>query len=259
MASDFYDADQIARQLVVARTADMRAQRELVCSALDLRSGQRVLDLGSGNGIFADELCDRVGDTGAVTGADAAPGMVDMARQIAPRATFVQADATALPFPDASFDRVTAAQILCFVPDLAGALAELYRVLAPGGRAALLDTDWDSCVWHSDDPGLTSRILDSYTSVYADAQVARRIAPALATAGFAGIEVASHVILNRDLSEECYAGQTFAGAVEAAVSDPTIGSDAALRWADQLKAADRQGRTFFSLNRYIFTAMKPAD
>lgn len=254
-----YDDDsQIDRQRRVAETPDMRAQRARLTHALDIRRGHRVLDIGSGNGIFASELCRIVGPEGQVIGADPAAGMIAMARTIAPQATFVEAGATDLPFPDASFDRVTAAQVLCFVPDLGAALAELFRVLTPGGRAALLDTDWSSCVWHSEDPDLTARILASYTSVYADAHVVRRIAPGLARAGFEDIGVQSHVILNRDLSEDSYAGQTLAGAAEAAAADPDIGTASAAGWESTMLDTAARGEAFFSLNRYIFTARRPA-
>ncbi|MDU8943043.1 methyltransferase domain-containing protein [Ovoidimarina sediminis] len=253
----FYDDAQIARQLAVARTADMRAQRARLLSALDLRPGHHVLDLGSGNGIFAGELAEIVGEAGDVTGADAAPGMVAMARQIAPAARFVEASATDLPFPDGHFDRVTAAQVLCFVQDLPAALSEIYRVLAPNGRVALLDSDWASCVWHSEDPGLTARVMQCFTSVYADAHVARRIVPGLAAAGFTGIDVAAHVILNRELSEDSYAGQTLAGAVDLAAADPAIGSETAARWERVMRDTAARGEAFFSLNRYIFSALKP--
>ena len=252
------DASQIERQRRVAETPDMRAQRARLTHALDIRRGHRVLDLGSGNGIFASELCRIVGPEGQVIGADPAAGMISMARTIAPQATFVEAGATDLPFPDASFDRVTAAQVLCFVPDLGAALAELFRVLTPGGRAALLDTDWASCVWHSDDPELTARILASYTSVYADAHVARRIAPGLAGAGFEEIGVQSHVILNRDLSEDSYAGQTLAGASDLASADPDLDPAAIARWRLGMEELAARGEAFFSLNRYIFTARRPA-
>ena len=256
--TDLYDDEaQITRQLSVARTKDMRRQRGWILEALHVETGHRVLDVGSGNGVFAGELAGIVGESGTVTGADPAPGMVAMARRIAPGAQFVEASATALPFPDESFDRVTAAQVLCFIPDLGTALSEIARVLAPGGRFALLDSDWGTCVWNSPDPDLTARILASYTAPYADAHVVRRLAPGLAAVGLKTIEVTSHVILNRDLSEESYGGQSFRGAVEAATADPAIGADIAESWARGLRALEARGETFFSLNRYVVSGEKP--
>ena len=55
-------------------------------------------------------------------------------------------------FPDASFDVVTSTQVYEYVADMPAALAEAHRVVRPGGRLLVLDTDWDSIVWRSTDP-----------------------------------------------------------------------------------------------------------
>jgi SAM-dependent methyltransferase len=65
---------------------------------------------------------------------------------------FEHADACALPFQDESFDAVVCTQVYEYVQDIAKALSELVRVLRPSARALVLDTDWDSIVWHSGDP-----------------------------------------------------------------------------------------------------------
>ena len=52
----------------------------------------------------------------------------------------------ALPFPDASLDFVVAIQVYEYVPDIDRALAECVRILRPGGRLAIVDTDWDTFV-----------------------------------------------------------------------------------------------------------------
>ena len=55
-------------------------------------------------------------------------------------------------------------QVLEYVPDVAGALAEMRRVLRPGGRLLVLDTDWDSLVWHAPDEELMARVLTTWMS-----------------------------------------------------------------------------------------------
>ena len=72
------------------------------------------------------------------------------------------ADATALPYPDRSFDAAVCVQVLEYVKDIGAALSELYRVLRPGGRTVIVDTDWDSLVWHASDPGLMHRVLRAW-------------------------------------------------------------------------------------------------
>jgi ubiquinone/menaquinone biosynthesis C-methylase UbiE len=107
-----------------------------------LAPGQRVLDLAGGTGDPGLEVARRVAP-GEVVITDFAPPMVEIARDFAARdgaanVTCMTADAHALPFPDASFDRVTCRLGIMFFWDSAGALAEVLRVLKPGGRAVFI-------------------------------------------------------------------------------------------------------------------------
>ena len=107
---------------------------EALIAASGIRSGSRVLDVGCGSGEFLRTLAQH----GAVaTGVDPAPGMVALARTLAPLADVRIAEAEDLPFADASFDVVTAVNALQFADDTVDALAEFARVLAPGGFVAV--------------------------------------------------------------------------------------------------------------------------
>ena len=75
---------------------------------------------------------------------------------------FHEGDATALPVGDGDFDRVLSVQVLEYVADIPAALAELRRVLRPGGRLLLWDVDWATVSWHSADPGRMDRILRAW-------------------------------------------------------------------------------------------------
>jgi SAM-dependent methyltransferase len=99
--------------------------------------GQRVLDVACGTGVVARRASARAGVAGTVVGVDVNAGMIDVARTVAAAGTITwqTADAAALPFPDAAFDRVYCQQGLQFFADRPGTLREMHRVLAPGGRA----------------------------------------------------------------------------------------------------------------------------
>ncbi|KZD04867.1 class I SAM-dependent methyltransferase [Oceanibaculum pacificum] len=108
-----------------------------------LEPGMIVLDLASGAGEPALSAAKRVGPGGQVLATDLAPAMMAGIRRRAKAAGlsnigFEIADAEALPFPDASFDRVTCRFGLMFFPDPLKALRESLRVLKPGGRAAFM-------------------------------------------------------------------------------------------------------------------------
>lgn len=107
-------------------------------AAADLRPGHRALDVACGTGVVARLAAERVGPTGSVTGVDLAPDMIAVAEALpAPPGAPVEwrvGDAASLPFPDGSFDVVLCQMGLMFMADRPAALAEMRRVLAPGGQ-----------------------------------------------------------------------------------------------------------------------------
>lgn len=111
---------------------------ENLCEALDLRAGQRVLDVAAGNGNVALAAARR---WCPVVAADYVPELLErlMERARAERASIEPrvADAEALPFPDGVFDVVVSTFGVMFTPDQARAAAELVRVCRPGGRIGL--------------------------------------------------------------------------------------------------------------------------
>ena len=119
---------------------DRRWKRRLVDLA-EPRPGVRALDLATGTGDIAFGLADR---GAAVVGLDVTPRMIALAQAKARARThglarFVVGDMMELPFPAGSFDVVTIGYGLRNVPDLEGAIAELFRVVKPGGRVVSLD------------------------------------------------------------------------------------------------------------------------
>jgi demethylmenaquinone methyltransferase/2-methoxy-6-polyprenyl-1,4-benzoquinol methylase len=120
-----------------------RWKRHAVRLALGGRPNRaaRVLDLCCGSGDLCF-LAERLG-AGSVTGADFALPMLAVAQRrraaSGGRSRFVQADALRLPFPGGAFDAVTVSYGLRNIADIPAALAEMRRVLAPGGRIVVLD------------------------------------------------------------------------------------------------------------------------
>jgi demethylmenaquinone methyltransferase/2-methoxy-6-polyprenyl-1,4-benzoquinol methylase len=110
-----------------------------------VRPGERVLDLAGGTGDLAAKLADRVGMEGQVVLADINVAMLREGRErlvdrgLVTNIEYLQADAERLPFPDDYFDCVTMAFGLRNVTHKERALATIYRVLKPGGRALILE------------------------------------------------------------------------------------------------------------------------
>jgi demethylmenaquinone methyltransferase / 2-methoxy-6-polyprenyl-1,4-benzoquinol methylase len=122
---------------------DPRWRRALV-EAVGARSDERVLDVATGTGMVAQALVRRYGC--AVVGLDQSPQMLAGARrrlagdaELAQRVSLVEGEAERLPFPDAELDHLTFTYLLRYVEDPGATMAELARVVKPGGRLASLE------------------------------------------------------------------------------------------------------------------------
>lgn len=190
------DAAEIyERHLVPAMFA---AWAPLVVDAAGVRAGERVLDVACGTGVVTRLAAERVGSAGRVVGLDVNAAMLGVARSVAapagPAIEWCEASALAMPLPDAAFDVVLCQQGLQQFPDRPAALAEMRRVLVPGGRLA-------ACAWGRLDasPGLAALVAGLERHVGAAAANNRRAPFALgdadelrtlvAGAGFQGVSV----------------------------------------------------------------------
>lgn len=112
--------------------------------ALGAKRGDRVLDLACGTGLNFRHLRQLVGKEGHITGVNLTPAMLDVARKLIAKQAWgnvevLDADAADLPFPDSSFDKAICTFAMNIIPDYARAIAEVERVLVPGGRFVNLE------------------------------------------------------------------------------------------------------------------------
>jgi len=127
------------RLLMGARGPGMRDEHRIALEMLALAGGERVLDVGCGPGNFTRSFA-RAASDGMVVGLDASRSMLARAVQDtnADNVAYLRADACALPFRDASFDAICCFAALYLIERPMRAMDEIARVLAPGGRVALL-------------------------------------------------------------------------------------------------------------------------
>lgn len=112
-----------------------------LAEAAGIAAGYRVLDVGCGPGALTGVLVDLVG-AGSVAACDPSPSFVAACHERHPGVDVQQASAEDLPWPDRAFDAVLAQLVLNFVPDQTAAVAEIGRVLRPGGTLATAVWDY---------------------------------------------------------------------------------------------------------------------
>ena len=136
-----YDAQAPGYDSAVGR--GIRALMRQLLGDLDVGEAPVALDVACGTGISTFALIEKTGGKGEFHGVDISEGMLDVARRSAEaqgiaNARFAKGDAENLDYPDAKFDVVISNMSLQFFPDKPRALAEMHRVLKPGGRLAIL-------------------------------------------------------------------------------------------------------------------------
>jgi arsenite methyltransferase len=249
-----FDEENARRLVAVYTTPDVIDQRRAIRAALALQPGERVLDIGSGPGLLATEMAEEVGADGGVHGIDPSDSMLAIARRHDPRVDYRTGDALALPFPDEHFDVAVCTQVYEYVEDVAGALAEARRVLRPGGRLLVLDTDWDSIVWRSSDRERMERVLLAWNEHLADPYLPRRLPGLLRAAGLEPVHTAIIPILNVGPDRETYSAGMMGLVADYVAGRGGITEAEAAAWEQDLTGLGDD--YFFSLNRYLFIAQR---
>ncbi len=182
-----YAADEQAELPAEALAASLGCGNPMAVAAL--RPGERVLDLGSGGGIDVLLSARRVGETGFAYGVDMTDEMLELARANATKAgttnvEFLKGTIEDVPLPDASVDVVISNCVINLSVDKPQVLAEMHRVLVPGGRVGISDVVAEDALTPED-----RAERGSYVGCIAGALSRREYLDGLAAAGFVDAEV----------------------------------------------------------------------
>jgi ubiquinone/menaquinone biosynthesis C-methylase UbiE len=224
------------------------------------QAGESVVDVGSGTGTMARRLADMVGgDT--VLGIEPNPRLRTIARErlaaTGPQVRFVDGLATELPLGTGTVDLLWCERVLQHLQEPAAAVAEFARVLRPGGRAVLLDSDHRTRVTSDVDPEVEAKVLTAFLSTQPNPTAARLIPRQVRDAGLvldadvgsAALVMPPAVALRSPLLE-----MTTESAVERGLISRTEADEALQRH----RAAAAEGVAFSAVTVFGFVARKPS-
>ncbi|MBO6782266.1 MAG: methyltransferase domain-containing protein [Alphaproteobacteria bacterium] len=187
-----------------AATPQQAAALRAYLADIDMPDGARVLDVGCGTGPQSRTIAGLAG-VGEVVGVDQLEPFLERARELAAdldNVSFRQADARALPFDDASFDVVVLHTLLTHVPGPEDVLADVHRVLRPGGQVAIYDGDFTTMTVATSDADPLQACIDAFVegNVH-DRWLVRRLPTLLREAGFEPGPTRSHGHLDTEVSQ----------------------------------------------------------
>ncbi|WP_433299452.1 methyltransferase domain-containing protein [Pseudonocardia sp. CA-142604] len=252
-----FDEEGARRIEKLYASPDVEAQRKHVLSLLTPKAGERVLDVGSGPGYLVAPIAEAVGPTGVVHGVDPSSAMNSLAAARTadmPWVHFDECGANTLPFADGVFDVAVSTQVYEYVADVSGALRELRRVLRPGGRALVLDTDADSLVWHTTDRLLHRRVLAAWEDHLVHPRLPRVLAGLLRRAGFHVTEQLVHVMFNAQMAPDAFSTSYMNSIAQFVAGRRGLTAVDVEAWLTDLRARNDEGDYLYSINRYIFLA-----
>lgn len=235
---------------------DARAWKPVIAEGLRVQPGDSVLDVGCGAGWGAFELARAVGAGGRVTGVDTSLTLIEEAKRRADRValppTFETGDAQSLAFPDHHFDAVRAERLLMHVADPERALAEMVRVLRPGGRIAVQDFDWETQICDSPERATTRTIALSFCDGLQHGWIGRRLPRLFRQAGLGEVSTTFQIVT----IPFSFLTMLLGGHVASIVSKRVLSAEDADRWWTDLARADRDGSFFYAFTAVIVSGLK---
>jgi len=246
-----------------AKSQDEIEARATYLDLLGVKAGERALDVGCGSGVVTRDIARRVGPAGRAIGVDPSPQFLAVARELAEgaglggRVEFREGSALHLPFPDGAFDVAVAVTVLSHTPGGENAIAEMARVVRPGGRVGVFDLDTDMTSVTHPDRALTRRIVAAASDATAvDGWLARRLPLLFAQAGLEDVRVRGFFPLESD-PRGFYAGLA-ERAADTALTAAAITEAERRSWLEALHALQARGPVIAG-RLHIFTwGRKPA-
>jgi ubiquinone/menaquinone biosynthesis C-methylase UbiE len=208
-----YGWDRAAAHYERYWSQQLHGVQQRVVEVAALHAGERVVDVACGTGLVTFAAADRVGPGGTVLGTDISQQMVDLAAREAPaNVRLARMDAEHLDLPDGSFDVALSCLGLMYVPDSRVAIAEMRRVLRPGGRAvAAVWGARQQCGWAELFPIVDSRVKSEVCPMFFRLGTGDALAGEFKSMGFTDVRCERLSIPLQYETDEEACGAAFAG------------------------------------------------
>jgi arsenite methyltransferase len=253
-------ADDIAYlQRTLAQCHDLVVRRGAVLQELNLCTGEQVLEVGCGGGLYSYEAARCVGATGRICSIDISQDQITAAHTRCaefPWVAFKLANVSELPYADLSFDAVYATQVLEYVPTLSDALREIHRVLRPGGRVIIVATNWSSLVWYSNHPDRMKRVLAAWDEHAPYPDLPAGLAVQLRTFGLRLVHQKPLPILNTSYHENSYSYWAARLIQRFVVGRDSVTEAEAEAWLQEFDELEKQNAYFFSSTPILTAAVR---
>lgn len=221
-----------------------------------LNPGERVLDIGAGTGHFLADMAHATAGKNEIVGLDISEDMLARARQRCGQddsVSFQTGDLYSLPFSDNSFDAAVSVQVFEYLEDVPQALAEIRRILRPGGRVAIRDTDWQTCLWHAEDISRMKRMLEVWDLHLVDPFLPRTLAKKMTDAGFREPKILGMMSCETSF-DDTSSSYHIAKFVSGYAVSQGIEASVAQAWLVDLQQRHDEGSYFYSLGAHVFLA-----
>jgi ubiquinone/menaquinone biosynthesis C-methylase UbiE len=233
---------------------------------LEIKPGDRVIDVGCGPGIDTIALGHLVGPSGFVAGLDHDQGMIQAATETAaryadvfPRIHHVVADARSIPFQTAAFDACQCERVLQHLKEADLAFAEMVRVVRPGGRIAVADADWGTLSIDTPETRIERSFCLALPELQPNGYAGREIYHLFREHGLVRLTVEAQPILWTDYAAFRRTSLSIPDVDRRIVASGTVSREELRRFLESLKEADREGRFFASGNIILVAGTKPEE
>lgn len=235
-----------------------QSYKQAIMEQLALKVGATILDVGCGTGQDALDLAQAVGPHGRVIGIDSSETMLQQARARATQAQlpveYVLADATQLPFADASFDGCQASRVLGHLSEPKLAVAEMVRVVRPGARVVVADGDMDLIAIDIPNRALARKVIHAACDQMVQGWMGRQMPRLFQQAGLRNIWVEGRLMP----LDYAFFQMAFRGMLQRAQAAGTVSEEELTRFWKALEQAEHEQHFFARVGGFVVSGRKPA-